>query len=206
MMNEYNTEPTLYLTNSDIKERMEIDKSILSKSHLSFNNIKIAGYEVRFPQKSHYNHRTTFQVSPPFSYNKRKKYNFKFNSSYLDLYKRYNYYSLINIINFRSSRRNFVNECLLEVINEIIKEFCCTEYYTHAYLWTRAILESLLVRGHKIKVVESQLEINTDIFNPLLSDLESEDPDLIINLSWYPVKCDLNENILNLSIFNNIGY
>lgn len=184
----------------DIKERVKILQILLNKSPTKFYNVKIAGYNIKLPQKSKLKNRTYYLIKPPFSYNKRKKYNFKFNGFYFDLFKRNNYYSLINIVNLKSKGKDFVNKILLEIINE----FCCTDYYVYAYLWIRSIIESLIKRGHKIKVIESQLEPDSVIFYPLFSDIESEDSDLIINLSWYPKKCKLKDNVLNLSIFNNI--
>jgi hypothetical protein len=187
-------------TNLDIKERVKIYQFILNKLSIDFNNVKLVGYEVKFPQKTKMKNRTHYLIKPPFSYYRRKKYNFKYNDKYLDLFKKHNYYSLIAIKNLKSKGEDFVNK----IFHEVIKEICCTFYFTYTYLWTRSIIESLIERGYKIKVIESKLEINSVIFYPLLSDLESEDPDIIINLSWYPKKCELNKNVLNLSIFNNI--
>jgi hypothetical protein len=190
----------MQLDSKEMKKRVEIYKSKLNKSSTRFNNVKLFGYDLKFPQKTILKNRTNYLIKTPFNYNKRKKYNFKFNNSYLDLFKKNNYYSFINIVDLKSGKQNFINEILIE----IIKEFSCTIYFTYTYLWTRAIIESLIKRDHKIKVIESK-EFDSTIFYPLLSDLESKDSDLIINLSWYPIKCELNENILNLSIFNNIG-
>jgi len=183
----------------DIKERVKILQILLNKHPLEFNNVKLAGYNLKFPKKSKFKYRTRYLIKPPFNYNKRKKYNFKFGDSYLDLFKKNNYYSLISISNLRIRVIDIINKPL----TEIIKEFCCTNYYTYAYLWTRSIIESLTKRGYKITVLEPQLDFDSVVFYPLLSDLESEFPNLIINLSWYPMKCKINENVLNLSIFNN---
>jgi len=185
----------------DIKERVRLLQNLLRKiSPTKPNIIKLVGYDIMTPQKSKLKNRTHYLIKPPFSYNKRKKYNFKYNKSYLDLFKINNYYSLFNIINLKSTGNDFINESLIEMI----KEFSCTIYYTYAYLWIRTIIESLIKRNHKIKIIESESEFNPIVFYPLLSDLESEDFDLIINLSWYPQKCEIKNNVLNLSIFNNI--
>jgi ADP-heptose:LPS heptosyltransferase len=57
--------------------------------------------------------------------------------------------------------------------------------------------------GNRVKVKETGLEYNSVIFSPLFSDLESKNPDVIINLCWFPRECEIKENVLNLSIFNN---
>jgi hypothetical protein len=178
----------------DIKERVKIYQFLLGNSLSKLDSINIAGYQLTLPKTSKLKNRTEYLISPPFKYKGYKRYSFKYKGYYYDFFKRHNFFSLINIENFKLNKK--------ELPMDLVKDFCCTKYYTLIFLWIRSIIKFFNSNKYKVKVKEFRLDPWSAIYYPLFSDLEENDPDIIINLSWFPVKKKLNENVMNLSIFN----